>query len=171
MATVVLQAAGAVVGTMLGGPVGGVIGRALGAAAGAFVDQQLFGGGGRTVKGPRLNDLRVMASSEGAPVPRLWGRMRVSGQVIWATDFQERQQTDSQGGKGGSRRNKVRSYSYYANFAVALCEGEIDGIGRVWADGRDFDLSEVTARIYNGSETQEPDSLIVAMMGRDNAPA
>ena len=171
MATVVLQAAGAVVGTMLGGPVGGVIGRALGAAAGAFVDQQLFGGGGRTVKGPRLNDLRVMASSEGAPVPRLWGRMRVSGQVIWATDFQERQQTDSQGGKGGSRRNKVRTYSYYANFAVALCEGEIDGIGRVWADGRDFDLSEVTARIYNGSETQEPDSLIVAMMGWDNAPA
>ena len=123
MATIVLQAAGAAVGTMLGGPIGGMIGRALGAVAGSFIDQQMFGTS-RTVKGPRLSDLRVMTSSEGAPVPRLWGRMRVAGQVIWATDFEERRQTESQGGKGGGgRRNKVKTYSYYANFAVALCEG------------------------------------------------
>ncbi len=171
MATIVLQAAGAAVGTMLGGPIGGMIGRALGAVAGSFIDQQMFGTS-RTVKGPRLSDLRVMTSSEGAPVPRLWGRMRVAGQVIWATDFEERRQTESQGGKGGGgRRNKVKTYSYYANFAVALCEGEIDGIGRVWADGKPFDLSEVTARLHTGNETQEPDSLILAREGQGRAPA
>ena len=171
MATVVLQAAGAAIGTMLGGPVGGIIGRALGAVAGGFIDQQLFGSS-RTVKGPRLTDLRVMASSEGAPIPRLWGSMRVSGQVIWATDFEERQQTESAGGKGGSgSRNKVRTYTYFANFAVGLCEGEIDRIGRVWADGKPFDLSRVTARLYTGGETQEPDSLIAAKLGAGNVPA
>jgi len=158
MATIVLQAAGAAIGTMLGGPIGGLIGRAAGAVAGSFIDQQLFGGGGQTVKGPRLSDLRVMSSSEGSPVPRLWGRMRVAGQVIWAADFEERQKTDTEGAaaKGGSDSGgaKVRTYSYYGNFAVALCEGEIDRIGRVWADG-----------------TQEPDSLIAAVEGRDNAPA
>jgi hypothetical protein len=172
MATVVLQAAGAAVGTLLGGPVGGLIGRALGAVAGSFVDQQLFGSS-RTVKGPRLTDLRVMASSEGAPIPRLWGSMRIAGQVIWATDFEEKRTTEREGGKGGggSRGTKVRTYSYFANFAVGLCEGEIDRIGRVWADGKEFDLSGVTTRLYRGSETQEPDSLMVAKLGAGNAAA
>ena len=89
MATVVLQYAGQAAGAFLGGPIGGIIGRAVGAVAGNFIDQALFGGGARKIEGPRLNDLRVMSSSEGAPVPRLWGRMRVAGQVIWATSIEE----------------------------------------------------------------------------------
>ncbi len=169
MATVVLQAVGTGLGTLLGGPLGGLIGRTLGAVAGSFIDQKLFGGG-KTVQGARLSDLHVMASSEGAPIPRVWGRMRVAGQVIWATDFIEKKKTQSGGGKGGGG-GKVKTYSYYANFAVALCEGEIDRIGRVWADGREFDLRGVTARLYKGSETQAPDSLISAIAGRDMAPA
>ena len=171
MATVVLQAAGAGLGTLIGGPLGGMIGRAVGAVAGSFIDQKLFGGGKATT-GARLSDLRVMASSEGAPIPRLWGRMRVAGQVIWATDLIERKQTDSGGkGSGGGSGGKVRTYSYYANFAVALCEGEIDRIGRVWADGKEFDLGGVTARLHTGSETQEADSLISAIEGAGNTPA
>ena len=79
MATVVLQYAGQAVGTFLGGSLGGVVGRAIGAVAGNYIDQALFGPGARKVEGPRLNDLRVMASTEGAPIPRLWGRMRVAG--------------------------------------------------------------------------------------------
>lgn len=167
MATVVLQAAGAGLGTLLGGPLGGLLGRAIGAVAGSFIDQKLFGEN-RTSKGPRLSDLRVMASSEGAPIPRVWGRMRVAGQVIWATDFIEKKKTDG-GGKGGG--SEVKTYTYFANFAVALCEGEIDRIGRVWADGKVFSLKGVTARVYRGSETQLPDSLITAVEGRGNVPS
>ena len=44
-------------------------------------------------------------------------------------------------------------------------------IGRVWADGREIDLSNITYRFYPGSETQSPDSLIVAREGAGNAPA
>lgn len=167
MATVVLQAAGAGLGTLLGGPLGGLLGRAIGATAGSFIDQKLFGEN-RTSKGPRLSDLRVMASSEGAPILRVWGRMRVAGQVIWATDFIEKKKTDG-GGKGGG--SEVKTYTYFANFAVALCEGEIDRIGRVWADGKVFSLKGVTARVYRGGETQEPDSLITAVEGRGNVPS
>lgn len=172
MATVVFQAVGAGVGTMLGGPLGGVIGRAIGAVAGSFIDQKLFGGSDAR-EGARLSDLRVMASSEGAPIPRLWGGMRVAGQVIWATDFEEKRQTETAGGKGGGGGGgqKIRTYSYFANFAVGLCEGQIDRIGRVWADGKPFDLSSVTARVYTGSETQAPDSLIKAKLGAANTPA
>ena len=169
MATVVLQAVGTGFGTLLGGPLGGMLGRAIGAVAGSFIDEKLFGGG-KTVKGPRLSDLRVMASSEGAPIPRVWGRMRVAGQVIWATDFIEKKKTEDGGGKGGGG-DKVKTYKYFGNFAVALCEGEIDRIGRVWADGREFPLNKVTMRLHTGSETQEPDSLIASVEGAGNAPA
>ena len=99
-------------------------------------------------RGRGSTDLRVMASTEGAPIPRLWGRMRVAGQVIWATDFEEKHDRHAGGKGGGGGGAKVRTYSYFANFAVALCEGEIDRIGRVWADGKPFDISGVTARLY-----------------------
>jgi hypothetical protein len=172
MATVVLQYAGAAVGTMLGGPIGGMIGRAVGGIAGNIIDQQLFGGGTKRVEGPRLNDLRVMASEEGAPIPALWGRMRIAGQVIWATNLLEMSNTSTQksGGKGGPKV-KTTSYSYFANFAVGLCEGEIDGIGRVWADGKLIDLKSFTTRLYTGTEVQNPDSLISAIEGAAAAPA
>ncbi len=172
MATVVLQYAGAALGTFLGGPVGGIIGRAAGAIAGNLVDQQLFGPGTRRSQGPRLNDLRVMASEEGAPIPRLWGRMRMSGQVIWATNFEEVSKTTTQSASSkGGPKSKTTDYSYFANFAVGLCEGVVDRVGRVWADGREIDLSAFTTRVYRGLEDQEADSLILAKEGAGNAPA
>ena len=163
MATVVLQYAGPAVGTVLGGPLGAMIGRAAGAVAGSFIDQTLFGGGAAASKGPRLDDLRVMASTEGAPIPRIWGRMRVSGQVIWATDFEEVMNTSTEktsAPRAADRSTKVTEYQYYANFAVALCEGEIARIGRVWADGKAFDLSERhLSRPYRQRDagTRQPD--------------
>jgi GTA TIM-barrel-like domain/Putative phage tail protein len=172
MATVVLQYAGTAVGTLLGGPIGGAIGGTIGAVAGNIIDQKIFGPGTQRREGPRLNDLRVMASEEGSAIPALWGRMRIAGQVIWATNLLETSNTTTQksGGKGGPKV-KTTTYSYFANFAVGLCEGEIDGIGRVWADGKLIDLKSFTTRLYTGTETQNPDSLITAIEGAGAAPA
>ena len=144
---------------------------------GAFIDQALFGAAGqsRALAGPRLTELRVTGSSEGAPIPRLYGRARIGGQLVWATDFEEEVVTGSQsgGGKGGmlGAQSKTAEYRYYASFAVALCEGEIAGIGRVWADGAELDLATATWRLHTGSQTQTPDSLIEAREGAGNAPA
>ncbi|MGE0212736.1 MAG: glycoside hydrolase/phage tail family protein [Parvibaculaceae bacterium] len=174
MATLVLSAAGQAVGSMFGGPLGGMIGRAAGAIAGSFIDQALFGPGPRKSEGPRLDDLRIMSSTEGSVIPRAWGRARLAGQVIWATNLEEvvSKRKEKAGAKGmGGASAKVTEYSYFANFAVGLCEGPIDRIGRVWADGKEIDLSGVTWRFYPGSEQQEPDSLIVAKEGGDAAPA
>ncbi|MDE2383079.1 MAG: glycoside hydrolase/phage tail family protein [Alphaproteobacteria bacterium] len=170
MATVVLQYAGAALGTLLGGPLGGVIGRALGGLAGAELDQALFGGG-QNREGPRLSSLQVMASEEGAPIPVTYGRMRIAGQVIWATNLLEVASTSAAGGKGLPAGPTTTSYSYFANFAVGLCEGPITGLGRAWADGKEIDLETLSPRIYLGSETQTPDSLISATQGSANAPA
>jgi hypothetical protein len=175
MATVVLQYAGAAIGTLVGGPLGGAIGGALGGLAGNAIDQRVFGGSTkRSLEGPRLNDLRVMTSEEGSAIPTVWGRMRVAGQVIWATNLEEvvsteTQKASSKGGGGGGASTTTTTYSYFGNFAVGLCEGEIDGIGRVWADGKIIDIEAFTTRLYVGSETQSADSLITSIEG--TAPA
>ncbi|MGL4442572.1 MAG: hypothetical protein ACRCU1_03035, partial [Alsobacter sp.] len=91
MATLLLQVAGSALGTALGGPIGAVIGQAIGGIAGARIDQSLLGGGAgtKTVEGPRLTEIDGLASSEGAAIPRVYGRARIGGQLIWATRFEE----------------------------------------------------------------------------------
>src|SRR3954451_18245786 len=124
MAALVLQYAGAALGGFIGGPVGAVIGRAAGAIAGSLLDEALFAAPARRRVGPRLDDLKVMGSTEGAAIPRVYGKMRVAGQVIWATPFEEvvSTRTDKAGGKGAGSGPKVKTteYSYFADFAVAL---------------------------------------------------
>lgn len=166
MATVVLQTIGAAVGQFLGGPIGAVIGQTAGAIAGATIDQHLFGPqGGKT---PRLSSMPALVSTEGVPVPIVFGRARVGGQVIWATRFEE--QGKAQSGKGlGAPEQKT--YTYFANFAVGLCEGEIAGVRRIWADGKEIDQSKFAIRVYRGTEDQHADALIVAKEGAQYAPA
>jgi hypothetical protein len=169
MATVVLQYAGAAIGTFLGGPLGGMIGRAIGGIAGNIVDQRIFGSATHH-EGPQLGSLRVMSSEEGAPIPVVYGRMRIAGQVIWASNLEEAASTTTQktSSKGGPQATSTE-YAYFANFAVGLCEGEIEGIGRVWADGKEIDFESLNPRIYLGIETQTPDSLITAIEGASPA--
>ena len=150
------------VGQAVGGPIGAVIGSTLGRA----IDQRVVSGlEPARQKGPRLEALKVQGTAEGAPMACVFGRARVTGQVIWAARFLEGRNTSS-GGKGGPR---TVEYDYSLSFAVALCEGEIDGVGRVWADGRLMDLTGVTMRVYRGGDDQTPDPLIEAVEGA--APA
>ena len=191
MATLVLGAAGAAAGSallpagvsVLGATLGGAaIGRAAGTLAGAFIDQALFGASGQAQaqEGPRLSDTQVTASTAGTPIPRLYGRARLGAQLIWATNLEE--VVESSGSSGTSVLGKGlgssdsggsggKVYKYFANFAVAICEGEISHIGRVWANGDEINLSDFTHRVYKGTETQTPDSLIESKEGTGNAPA
>ncbi|HEV7255466.1 MAG TPA: glycoside hydrolase/phage tail family protein [Mesorhizobium sp.] len=170
MATVILQAAGAALGGLFG-PVGAALGTAAGALAGYAVDRALLGGE-RHVEGARLNAQKFFTAEEGAALPRVYGAARVGGTLIWATRFEEKRQTRRQGGKGaGGGGAKVTEYSYYANAAFGLCEGPIAGVRRVWADGRELDLTEVELRVHRGTEDQLPDPLIAVKQGEGFAPA
>ena len=171
MAALVLSTAGAAIGGSLFGPVGAIAGRIAGAVAGNAIDHALFGDKStRSVESPRLADLDVMASTEGAPIPRVYGRARLSGQLIWATKLEEVVSTRSEtsgGGKGmgGGGTTTTTTYSYFANLAIGLCEGPIGRVGRIWADGKPLDLTGVSVRFYRGEETQELDPLIAAKEG------
>ena len=170
MATLVLGAAGSALGSAVGGPVGAIVGRAIGSFVGNSIDTHLFGQSVAShSEGHRLQNLEVQASTEGAGLPLVFGRTRLSGQVIWATNFEEvatttRHKTGGKGGGGGggTQTTTTTEYSYFANFAVGLCEGEIASISRVWADGKPLDLNTVTMRVYKGTDDQQPDPLIAS---------
>jgi hypothetical protein len=180
MATILLSAAGAAIGSGFGGTVlglsGAVIGRAVGATVGQAIDQRVLGAGSDAVETGRIDRLRLMGSAEGAGIARLWGRVRVSGQVIWATRFLETVTTSGGGGSGkggarGARSGAVSTYSYSVSLAVALCEGEILRVGRIWADGNEITPSALNMRVYPGTDTQLPDPKIEAVEGAGNVPA
>ena len=83
MATLVLQTAASALGASLAGPIGAVLGQTAGAVAGAAVDRALFGGGPVSLReGPRLTTLGGLTSTEGAAIPRVYGRVRLGGQII-----------------------------------------------------------------------------------------
>lgn len=173
MATLLLSAAGAAVGAGFGGTVlglsGAVIGRAIGATIGRAIDQRVLGAGSDPVDMGRIERLRLTGAGEGAPIGKIWGRMRVAGQVIWATEFIETVRRRRTG--KGAPKPKVNEYSYSVSLAIGLCEGEILRIGRIWADGNEISALDLNMRVYSGSETQLPDPLIEAVEGSGRAPA
>ncbi|WP_287882887.1 glycoside hydrolase TIM-barrel-like domain-containing protein [Paracoccus sp. (in: a-proteobacteria)] len=178
MATLVLASVGASIGGGFGGAIlglsGAAIGGMIGSAVGSMVDSWIVSvlAPGQKIEGQRMDSLRMVSATEGVVIPRLYGRMRLGGNIIWATDFREEANTSRQGGgKGGGPKVTTTEYTYFASFAVGICEGPITGIGRVWADGEVVDLSHLTWRWYSGDETQAPDPFIEAKMGAGNAPA
>ncbi len=118
--------------------------------------------------GARLEELHVLSSTDGAPMPIVYGRVRLGGQVIWADQPIEHQINRRAGGKGGPR---ISERKYTLSLAIGLCEGEIDGIGRIWADGAAFEGTLTSMRVYTGSETQLPDPLIETKESSLNTPA
>jgi len=179
MATLVLGAVGSAIGGAFGGAIlgfsGAAIGGFIGSTIGSVVDSWIVSSlaPAQKIEGQRLDSLRITSATEGAIIPRLYGRMRIGGNIIWATDFREETRTTTQGGGKGGGGGKVRTteYLYYASFAVALCEGPITGIGRIWADGKPLDMTGITWRWFPGDEAQAADPFIAAKMGAANTPA
>ena len=176
MTTLVLQAADTALGTLAGAATTYLGGLVTGAVAGSGSRSTT-----RAVEGPRLTDMNGLASTEGAPIPRVYGRARIGGQLIWATRFEEVANTvvDRQTTRGGKSLGSPKrtatilttTYSYHANLAIGLCEGPIAFVRRIWADGREIDQTALTIRVHRGYEDQDADPLIVAKEGAENAPA
>jgi hypothetical protein len=188
MADVILTTAGQVIGGAIGGPIGAAIGGAIGGAIGqTFTPTQKF-------QGPRLGDLRVTGTEYGQTIPFLQGYPRIAGQIIWASRKREIANTQKQG-KGGGGGAETTTYTYEVDVAYLLSENPIKGVSRVWVNGElaaadsgtptnNFFIDSVLValgqikkgqfkemRVYTGSDTQMPDSLIEANKGVGNTPA
>ena len=173
----VLGVVGAVIGSYFGQP---ALGYAIGSAIGGAVDPEVI-----KSTGPRLEDLRVQASTYGGMIPVVYGTQRVAGNVLWASPMRETVTTTENDGKGGPV-SETTTYSYSIDLAIGICEGEIAGIRKIWANGTliynigdDADGITLAASaigiadsltVYTGTETQLADPTIEAIEGAGNVP-
>jgi hypothetical protein len=184
MAVLALAAVGAGIGASIGGTFLGMSAAGIGWMAGSYVGQ-LVTAKGQHSDGPRLGDLSVQASTYGGARPIIYGSMRVAGNVIFCTDKRERATTEQVGGKGGPSVTST-TYTYDVDMAVALCEGPITGISKIWSDGElIYDISSTSTiesivagtlqapefTVYLGTESQMPDPVIEATVGAGLTPA
>lgn len=146
----------------VGGAVGGPIGSSIGSFVGRELDRTLFKRGG-----PRLNDMRAPTARYGDTIPKIFGKMRVAGVVLWTTSPVATATVSKSGTEPGSS----------VSFALGVSSGLVREVRRIWADGRLIrDASgrqEVpfTLRLHSGAEDQLSDSLIASVIGEDRAPA
>lgn len=106
----------------------------------------------------RILSLQVQQSSQGLTLPVVYGRTRVAGNLVWYGDFTtyEHKTTTRQGGKGGGgvKQEDVK-YTYEAAVMMALCEGEIKGVTRIWRDKEKFSSpASLRLTLYKGGEEQ-----------------
>ena len=89
--------------------------------------------------GPRLDDLSMQGASYGSAIPRVYGTIAMAGTVVWLenNELKEVSKKTTQGGKGGPSTTTT-TYSYYATFALAICQGPITGVRRIWAGQSDL---------------------------------
>ncbi len=184
MASLVLGLAGAAVGSMFGAA---KMGWMIGSTVGKYLEPKPEG---PESHGPRLEDLKVQAATEGSAIPTLYGTMRMAGNIIWSGGLDETKHTQSSGGGGkgggGGGGSTHTTYTYSASFAVGFCEGPIVGVRRIWADSvLIYDVSEDAStdavyasgsiksgmHVVEGTETQQPSSIIEAVEGIGNTPA
>ena len=133
-------------------------------------------------KGPRLSDLKVQDWPTASTCRSSSGRCVSPARSSGPPTSRPRPSEAEVGGKGFGGGTEVTTVSYYANFAVSLCEGPIQAVRRVWADSQLIvDFSEDNKgpaykygaehyRIHLGGEDQEPDPFIERFEGAGNVP-
>lgn len=180
MAAIVLAAAASSAASSLGaGTFFAAVAGGAGGFLGGFIDRAIFGGGKAKInqEGSRLTDLMVQASTYGKAIPVVYGNARIAGNVIWSQPIQEHVTTSTQssgggkGGGGGGVETTTTSYTYTASLAIAICEGAISELVRVWADAKQLDLTAGSYTLYLGDETQLPDSFMSTFYPAGQTPA
>lgn len=116
----------------------------------------------------KLQEFRVQTSSFGQTIPVVFGTNRIAGNIIDYVDFtahphteQESTTTSTGGGKGlggggGGSSTTIKTttwYTYTVAAVMALCEGAIAHIGKVWKGKSGTSISSLGLGVYTGNQT------------------
>lgn len=112
-----------------------------------------------TSRADMIADFQINTASYGEVVPEILGTTRVSGNIIDYEDFTAYEhKTTTRTGKGGGSKHTDISYTYTVAAAIALCEGPIAGIGKVWKDKEVYQYpnESIQLTLFNGAVAQAP---------------
>ncbi len=117
-----------------------------------------------TTSDQMIGNMRVQQSSYGIAIPIVYGRTRVSSNLIWYGDFQAIPHTTTTttgggggggkgGGGGGGGTTQVHTYyTYEASFILALAEGPVFSVDSIWRGKERFkNLSDIGLSFGSGN--------------------
>ena len=119
----------------------------------------LFRGKSTTSRADMIADFQINTASYGEVVPEILGTTRVSGNIIDYDDFTPHEhRSTTKAGKGGGAKHTNITYTYSVAAAIALCEGPIAGIGKVWRDKEVYQYpnEKIELTLFNGEIAQTP---------------
>ena len=119
----------------------------------------LFRGKSTTSRADMIADFQINTASYGEVVPEILGTTRVSGNIIDYDDFTAHEhKSTTKAGKGGGAKHTNITYTYSVAAAIALCEGPIAGIGKVWRDKEVYEYpnEKIELTLFNGDVAQAP---------------
>ena len=115
----------------------------------------LFGVKTQSTIDKRLNAIDVNQSAYGAVIALTYGKTRVPINLLWYGSFVATPHTTKQsGGKGGGGGSSNTTFTYSAAMVLALGEGQINGIGTVWADKAQTTLTALGLTLFTGAGGQ-----------------
>jgi len=103
---------------------------------------------------PAYTGLQLQTSVNTLPIPIIWGITKAAANVIWYANFQAIPVQTSSGGKGGGDSTTTSSYNYSADLILALCEGPIAGVLKVWKNQSIYNLGDIGLTLFTGTTPQ-----------------
>jgi hypothetical protein len=109
--------------------------------------------------------------SYGVDIPIVFGRVSISGNIIWLGSIKEDVETYQKKYGAIFKRKIIRNeYCYLADFAVAVCQGEARVV-KIFADNQELVIDNDKIKIYSGTPGQSADPTIVSYEGVKRTPA
>lgn len=119
---------------------------------------------------PSLTGMPVQSSCYGQPICITWGTTRNGCNLIWYANFNAVTVNQPSSGGGGGGKGGVTgggggkggggggssTTNYFADLAMAICEGPIDGIGAMWKSQTETSPAAEGLSIYLGAYAQSP---------------
>jgi len=116
----------------------------------------------------KMDDVRVTGSEYGTFIPRLFGRARLGGNVVWSSGITHLiSDIPTGGGKGIPQAPAQRQHFYFTDVGIQICKGTVVEVERIWADsdliadrnGRFREIFEAESGILAGTASiVDPDA-------------
>jgi len=126
-----------------------------------------------STEGRRLEEINVQTVKYGKEIPIVYGNVKLAGNIIWDSGLKELKNiiTKNHNTSSQSSEYSYTKYEYKISLAIALCEGEINDVSRIWINNIVIDKNQYNMRIYNGLNEQLPDPHIEKVEGKGRACA